>query len=185
MNSLNLSARIRLVARIVRWLALVTMALIVANMGYVLINHAFGLVWAAETKTMSISATIAPPMRALAIDSGLAAWLEIIPEGVLFWGLFRLTQMMRACEQNEFFSYSVADHLQNFSFSAFLAEVLYITVPIQTALLHSVMTHAPFKGTLVITGDQTWALFLALVFLVLSWMLREAALVSEDSQSII
>ena len=178
-KSSQLLRRIRAVARIVRWLALLIMIAIVLVAAIELLKP-----WLAGTPFAVELGLEFPGVRQG--DLRLAGWLTLLPATVLLYGLVRLMRMMRACEQAAFFTSLVPAHLQAFSASILICELLQISLPLQVALVRWAM-HQGFIahfGT-AIELDQVLSLLLAMVFLILSWILREAARLAEDNASIV
>jgi hypothetical protein len=180
-NNSLLSPRIRYLALTVRWSAIAAMATILILGTYSLVHQSFS--WTARP-LLGVVATVRPS-PASTIDPQLALWLELLPAAVLFYGLLRLVQMMRACERGEIFSLRVATHLQAFSAAIVVAELLSITLPLQVAALRSVLGRMNAAVDLTISGDQLWSLLLAALFLVLAQILKEAVRVAEDNASIV
>ena len=175
-------ARIRRIAITVKWAAIAAMAGIVLVAAYSLVNRTN--TW--KTTTAMSSVTVhASASQGAADDPQLALWLELLPEAALFYGLFRLVKMMRACERGEIFSSPVSTHLQAFSLSIVIVELLNITQPLQIAALHALLGRANSEFELSATGEQLWSLLLAALFLVLAQILKESARLAEDNASIV
>ncbi len=181
MNRAVLQDRIRRIAMAVRWAAIAVMAGIVAVAAYSL-THQSDTWTTTLTPTVTAHSSASP---AATVDPQLALWLELLPEAALFYGLIRLVQMMRACERGEIFSSRVSTHLQVFSLTIIVVELLSITQPLQIAALRALVgrTNSPFA--LTATGEQLWSLLLAALFLVLAQILKESARLAEDNASII
>ena len=109
-NNSLLSPRIRYLALTVRWSAIAAMATILILGTYSLVHQSFS--WTARP-LLGVVATVRPS-PASTIDPQLALWLELLPAAVLFYGLLRLVQMMRACERGEIFFPSCRDPLAGF-----------------------------------------------------------------------
>jgi DUF2975 family protein len=176
-----LQARIRRIAVGVRWAAIVGMAGIVSVAAYSLANR---------SNTWKATAMSAVTVHACASPGAtgypqLALWLELLPEAALFYGLIRLVQMMRACERGEIFSTRVSTHLQIFSLTIIVVELLNITLPLQIAALSALLGRASSEFALTATGEQMWSILLAAVFLVLAQILKESARLAEDNASIV
>ena len=133
---------------------------------------------------LSVAAHVHPSPHS-AVDPQLALWLELLPGAVLFYGLIRLAQMMRACERGEIFSMRVSTHLQVFSLAIVIVQLLNITLPLQIVALRALLGRASTEMDLEATGEQMWSLLLAALFLVLAQILKEAARVAEDNASIV
>jgi hypothetical protein len=180
-NRAALQTRIRRIAATVRWAAIIAMGGIVAVAAYSL---------ATQTNTWKATAISAVTVHASASLAAtdypqLALWLELLPEAALFYGLFRLVQMMRACERGEIFSSRVSTHLQVFSLTIIIVELLSITLPLQIAALCALLGRATSAFALTATGEQLWSLLLAAVFLVLAQILKESGRLAEDNASIV
>jgi len=167
----DIHRRLTLVARIVRWLAVLAMIAIVALVATVFLPP-------------SIERALLPDVADQ--DLQLATRLSLLPAAVLFYGLARLAQMMSAFEQAAFFSSQVPAHLQGFSASVLICELLQMTLPLQIAAIHLVRDRN-FSGevSMEFKAEQLLSVLLALLFLILSWVLREATRVAEDSASIV
>ena len=94
--------------------------------------------------------------------------------------------MMRIFEQGAFFSSRVPFHLQALSASILICELLQITLPLQITLVRMALNRG-FNGhaEVAIEAEQLLSLLLAMLFLILSWILREAAHIAEDNASIV
>jgi hypothetical protein len=125
------------------------------------------------------------PAAASIADPRLAAWLGVLPKLVLLYGFYRLARMMRACERGELFSSQVPAHLQVFSLAIVVFELLHISLPAQIALAQAATGQAHGDIRLVITSEQMWLLQLALLFMFLASVIREAATIAEDNAKII
>ncbi len=125
------------------------------------------------------------PMAGFSADPAIAKWLCVLPHAVLLYGLYRLLKMMRAYERGELFSPQVPAHLLYFSGAIGLVEALQITLPMQIAVAHRVVSGSHETVKLVITSEQLWLFLLAALFMVLAAVMREAATVAEDSASIV
>jgi hypothetical protein len=174
-------ARIRLIAITVKWAAITAMAAIILVAVYSLVNRTN--TW--KTTAISVVTVHASASHGASDDPQLALWLELLPEAALFYGLFRLVQMMRACERGEIFSSPVSTHLQAFSLTIVIVELLNITQPLQIAALRALLGRANSEFTLSATGEQLWSLLLAALFLVLAQILKESARLAEDNASIV
>src|SRR5262249_10769967 len=106
-------------------------------------------------------------------------------KAALLYGFYRLIEMMRACERGELFSPQVPAHLQWFSVAVVVVELLHISLPLQVACVHLLTGHAHGPITLIVRSEQLFLLQLALVFMILASMLREAARIAEDNAAII
>jgi hypothetical protein len=180
-NFATSQVRIRRIALAVEWTAIAVMAGIVAV-------AAFSLAHQSNTWKTSWMSTVTAHSYAspdTIVDPQLALWLELLPQAVLFYGLIRLVQMMRACERGELFSSRVSTHLQVFSLCIIIVELLSITMTLQIAALRALLGRANFSFALTATGEQLWSLLLAALFLVLAQILKESARLAEDNASII
>ena len=180
-NRAALQGRIRGIAAAVKWAAIAVMAGIVAVAVYSLAHHSN--TWQATWMSTVTAHSGASPDAA--VDPQLALWLELLPEAALFYGLIRLVQMMRACERGEIFSSRVSTHLQVFSLTIIIVELLGITLPLQIAALHALVGRPNPPLALTATGEQLWSLLLAALFLVLAQILKESARLAEDNASIV
>jgi hypothetical protein len=180
-NHATVQIRIRRIAATVRWAAIAAMLGIIAVAAYSLAHQSN--TW--KTTWMSGVTVHAAASPDSAGDPQLALWLELLPAAALFYGLIRLAQMMRACERGEIFSSRVPRHLQAFSLSIIVVELLNITLPLQIAELRSLLGRQVAVVVLAATGEQLWSLLLATLFLVLALILKEAARLAEDSASIV
>jgi hypothetical protein len=176
-----LQGRIRRIAAVVKWAAIAVMGGIVAVVAYSL-AHQTNTWQATWMSTVTAHSGASPDAT---VDPQLALWLELLPEAALFYGLIRLVQMMRACERGEIFSSRVSTHLQVFSLSIIIVELLGITLPLQIAALHALFGRPNSSLALTATGEQLWSLLLAAVFLVLAQILKESARLAEDNASIV
>ena len=176
-----LQGRIHRIAVAVRWATIVAMAGIVAVAAYSLAHQSN--TWKSTWMSTVTAHSCASPDAT--VDPQLALWLELLPEAALLYGLIRLVQMMRACERGEIFSSRVSTHLQVFSLSIIVVELLSITLPLQIAVLRALAGRANFSFGLTATGEQLWSLLLAALFLVLAQILKESARLAEDSASIV
>jgi Protein of unknown function (DUF2975) len=179
-NSAAIQGRIRRIASAVRWAAIAGMASIVAVAAYSLAHQSN--TWKTGMSAVTAHSCASPDATA---DPQLALWLELLPEAALFYGLIRLVQMMRACERGEIFSSRVSRHLQVFSLSIIIVELLSITLPLQIAAIHAVIGRTSSSVALTATGEQLWSLLLAALFLVLAQILKESARLAEDNASIV
>ena len=180
-NKVTVQTRIRRIAATVKWAAIAAMAGIVATAAYSLAHQSN--TW--KTTWMSGVTAQAAASPDSAGDPQLALWLELLPEAALFYGLIRLAQMMRACERGEIFSAPVPRHLQAFSVSIIVVELLNITLPFQIAALRALLGREVSVIVLAATGEQLWSLLLAILFLVLALILKESARLAEDNASIV
>jgi hypothetical protein len=181
MNKVAVLTRIRRIAATVKWAAIAGMAGIVAVAAYSLAHQSN--TW--KTTWMSGVTAHAAASPDSAADPRLSLWLELLPEAALFYGLIRLTQMMRACERGEIFSAGVSRHLQAFSLSIIVVELLNITLPLQIAALRAWLEKQDSVVVLAATGEQLWSLLLAILFLMLALILKESARLAEDNASIV
>jgi hypothetical protein len=183
MSKAALPPGIRRIAVAVKWAAIAGMIGIVAAAIYSLAHQTN--TW--EIGSMSVVGAHSHASPGAIADPGLSLWLELLPAATLFYGLFRLVQMMGACEHGEIFSYRVAQHLQAFSMTIFLVELLSITLPLQIAALTTLLGRGNSLTTLTATatGSELWSLLLAALFLMLAQILKEAARVAEDNASIV
>ena len=175
-----LEGRIRRTAAIVKWAAIAAMVGIVAVAAYSLTHQS--TTWKTSLSGITAHAHGSPNAAA---DPHLGMWLELLPEAVLLYGFFRLVQMMRACERGEIFSSRAPAHLQAFSLTIIIVELLGITLPLQIAGLHALRGPVNFTFELTATGEQLWSLLLAVLFLVLAQILKESARLAEDNASIV
>ena len=180
-NKAVVLTRIRRIAATVKWAAIAAMAGIAAVAAYSLAHQSN--TW--KTTWMSGVTAHAAASPDSAADPQLSLWLELLPEAALFYGLFRLAQMMRACERGEIFSAGVSRHLQAFSLSIIVVQLLNITLPLQIAALRAWLGGQNSVVVLAATGEQLWSLLLAILFLVLALILREAARLAEDNAGIV
>jgi hypothetical protein len=180
-NRTTLQSRIRRIAVAVKWAAIAVMAGIVVEAAYSLAQQSY--TW--KTTWMSTVTAHSSASPDAAVDPQLALWLELLPEAALFYGLIRLVQMMRACERGEIFSSRVSTHLQVFSLTIIIVELLSITLPLQIAALHALVGRTNSSFALTATGEQLWSLLLAALFLVLAQILKESARLAEDNASIV
>ena len=118
-------------------------------------------------------------------DPRLAAWLSVLPKLVLLYGYYRLVRMMRACERGEYFSAQVPAHLQTFSLAIVVFELLRITMPAQIAIAHALAGRTDGEIRLIISSEQLWTLQLAILFMILAAVIREASTIAEDNAKII
>ena len=171
--------RIRWVAQILRWIAIATMCVVAVTAAYPFVSHV--RVW-----------TVLPWLIAdlqhvvdLNADALLTQWLHLVPSAVLLYGFYRLVKMMQEWERGAPFSPQVPAHLQSFSLAIVVAKLLYISVPLQVAALHlmSGRRHPPIR--LIVTSEQLSSLLLAVLFLIVASVLREAAIIAEDNASIV
>jgi Protein of unknown function (DUF2975) len=176
-----LQGRIRRIAVAVRWAALAVMAGIIVVAAYSLTQQSdtWESTW---MSTVTAHSFASPDAR---VDPQLALWLELLPQAALFYGLIRLVQMMRACERGEIFSARVSTHLQVFSLTIIVVELLSITLPLQIAALRALVGRPHSSFALTATGEQLWSLLLAALFLVLAQILKESARLAEDNASIV
>ena len=177
----TLQGRIRRIAVAVKWAAIAVMAGIVAVAAYSLAHQSN--TW--KTTWMSTVTAHSCASPDATVDPQLALWLELLPEAALFYGLIRLVQMMRACERGEIFSSRVSTHLQVFSLTIIIVELLSITLPLQIAALRALVGRTNSSFALTATGEQLWSLLLAALFLVLAQILKESARLAEDNASIV
>jgi len=179
---INLVSRYRRIvwtSRLLSWLVVGSMLAIAAAALYPLLSHPAAWTGGPHLITrMESSAELAAYPR-------LAAWLGILPKLVLLYGFFRLVQMMRACERGELFSSQVPAHLQVFSASIIVVELLNISLPAQIALAHALSGRAHGVIRLVITSEQLWLLQLAVLFMLLASVIREGAVIAEDNATIV
>jgi hypothetical protein len=180
-NMATVQTRIRRIAATVKWAAMAAMAGILAVAAYSLTHQSS--TW--KTTWMSGVTVHADASSDGAGDPQLALWLELLPEVALFYGLIRLVQMMRACERGEIFSSRVSTHLQAFSVSIIVVELLNITLPFQIAALRALLGRNVAVLVLAATGEQLWSLLLAILFLMLALILKESARLAEDNASIV
>jgi DUF2975 family protein len=179
-NRATVQIRIRRIAATVRWAAIAAMVGIIAVAAYSLAHQSN--TWKTTWSGVTAHADASPDSAG---DPQLALWLELLPAAALFYGLIRLAQMMRACERGEIFSSCVPRHLQAFSLSIIVVELLNITLPLQIAALRSLLGRQVSVVVLAATGEQLWSLLLATLFLVLALILKEAARLAEDNASIV
>jgi hypothetical protein len=118
-------------------------------------------------------------------DSPWTPWLGLLPKAVLLYGLYVLVRMLRSCERGDLFSPRLATDLQHFSIAIVIAELLYIAIPLQIALIRMAAGQMHGRIVLVVTSEQMWSLLLAALFMVLASLLREAALIAQENASII
>jgi hypothetical protein len=176
-NHSNAAVRIRRWAIAVRWAAWVTMGAIVATSVYSVLQRTFAWTVGSSSGFM-INSHPSPDSVAVPL------WLGLAPRAVALYGLVRLAQMMRVCERGEIFSPRVSTHLRAFSASIVIAELLDITQPLQVAAIQGAgQAHAVLS--LTVSGEQSWALLVATIFLVLAQILQESARLSEDNASIV
>jgi len=180
-NRAALQGRVRRIAVAVKWAAIAAMAGIVAVAAYSLAHQSN--TWKATWMSTVTAHSSASPDAT--VDPQLALWLELLPEAALFYGLIRLVQMMRACERGEIFSSRVSTHLQVFSLTIIMVEMLNITLPLQIAGLRALVGRTSSSLALTATGEQLWSLLLAALFLVLAQILKESARLAEDNASIV
>ena len=180
-NYATVKTRIRRIAATVRWAAIAAMAGIIVVSAYSLAHQSN--TW--KKTWMSGVTAHADASPDSAGDPQLAVWLELLPAAALFYGLIRLAQMMRACERGEIFSSRVPRHLQAFSLSIIVVQLLNITLPLQIAALRAWLGRQNSVVVLAATGEQLWSLLLAILFLVLALILKEAARLAEDNASIV
>lgn len=180
-NHAIVQTRIRRIAATVRWAAIAGMVGIIAVSSYSLAHQSS--TWKATWMSAITAHADASPDSAG--DPQLAVWLELLPAAALFYGLIRLAQMMRACERGQIFSSQVPRHLQAFSVSIIVVQVLNVTLPLQIATLRAWLGRQVSVVVLAATGEQLWSLLLAILFLVLALILKEAARLAEDNASIV
>jgi predicted tellurium resistance membrane protein TerC len=178
MNRSSSLAKIRWVARLLRWIALAGMGLLAVIVLHTLANGASEH-WFGGSVLVRLEYS-----GAAAADPALARWLDLLQDAALFYALYRLAQMMRLCERGEFLAPRIAGHLQGFSAAIVAYELLDLTLPLQIAAVHA-LSGRQGKIDLMITGGQIGLLVLALLFLALAWVLQEAARVAEDNASIV
>lgn len=171
--------RIRRIAGILRRIALLSMAAVAAVGAYPFLSE--------RTEWMAFRHVITriEPSPAFSADPGLALWLQLLPKAALIYGLLRLARMMAACERGEIFSPQVPVHLQAFAGAIVVEKLLEISLPLQIGALHWLAGREHPVLMFIVRADQLWLLVLALLFLVLAFIAREAVRVAEDSESII
>ena len=174
-------SRIRRIALAVRCAAIAGIACLIGLTGYSLMRGTFS--WTIENSSEVIIR--AAPSAQSVTDPQLALWLEAVQLVVLIYGLVRLAQMMRACEMGKMFSLPVASHLQAFSASILIVQVLDITLALQIAALRAILGRGPSPIDLTVSSSQLSLLMLATLFIVLAQILKEAARLAEDNASIV
>jgi Protein of unknown function (DUF2975) len=180
-SRVSIKSRIRRIAVGVKWAAFAGMAGIVGAAAYSFVQHSN--TWKATVMSTVTAHSCASPDSP--VDPQLSLWLELVPEIVLFYGFIRLVQMMRACERGEIFSSRVSTHLQVFSLTIIIVELLGITLPLQIAALRALLGRPDSALALTATGEQLWSLLLGALFLVLAQILKESARLAEDNASIV
>jgi hypothetical protein len=175
------AARIRRIATVTRYAAMAAMVGIVLVAGSSLGHQAEN--WK-MTPAPGVTAHACASPDSVS-DPRLALWLDLLPQAALFYGLIRLVRMMRACERGEIFSTRVSTHLQVFSWAIVVVQLLNIALPLQIIALHAVLGQPGPGFGLMATGEQLWSLLLATLFLVLAYILKEAARMAEDNASIV
>ena len=177
MNKLRRTARIRNFARLIRWLTLVAMCAVV-------VVTAYAIAGGGSTSVGSAVFVQVDPSGGINAHRMWYPWLEILPSSVLLYGLYRLTQLLRGWERGDLLSKEVGHHLQAFAAAVAVFVLLTITAPLQVALAMALAGH---HGTTALTFSAAQvALFgLALLFLVVAWILSEAADLAEDHAKIV
>ncbi len=178
-NSSPRYRRIYWTSRALQWLIVLSMLAIAVALLHPFVSNARDYAVSPHVITR------AEPAAAAIADPRLAAWLSVLPKLVLLYGFYRLARMMRACERGEFFSSQVPAHLQVFSLAIVVFELLHISLPAQIALAHAATGQAHGDIRLVITSEQMWLLQLALLFMFLASVIREAATIAEDNAKIV
>ena len=176
---MNRLQRIRRIAGMLRWIAFMSMAAVAAVGAYPFVRQR------ADWTPFKHLITRIEPSAEFAADPGLVLWLQLLPKAALIYGLFRLARMMAACERGEIFSPQVPVHLQAFAGAIVAEKLLEISLPLQIAALHWFAGGEHHDLTFIVRADQLWLLVLALLFMVLAFIAREAVRVAEDSESII
>jgi hypothetical protein len=179
-NSTARSRRIYWISRILRWVIVGTMGAIAATAIYPLLGGQ-----ATEWAVLGHLITHKVPAADPSTDPPLALWLGVLPKVVLLYGYYRLVKMMRACERGEFFSAQVPAHLQTFSLAIVVFELLRITLPAQIAIAHAMAGRTDGEIRLIISSEQLWTLQLAVLFMILAAVMREATTIAEDNAKII
>jgi len=171
--------RIYWVARVLRWLIVGSMLAIIVLAVFPLISPRAEWLVLPHVIAKIDQSTISTA------DFRLAVWLSLLSKGVLFYGFYRLAAMMRACERGDLFSPQVPTHLLWFSTTIVVVELLHISLPLQIAAAHLMSGQAQGQIDLVIRSEQLFLLQLAVLFMILAAMLREAASIAEDNARII
>jgi hypothetical protein len=171
--------RIRRAALSLRWVVVVAMVAIAA----LAVVPLFAPI--AEWAGMHGAVTHVDPLTGVSTDPRLTARLSVLPKAVLLYGLYVLVKMLRSCERGDLFSPRQAGYLQQFSVAIVAAQLLYISVPLQIALIHMALGQAHGKIVLIVSSEQLWSLLLAALFMILSSLMREAAAIAQENASII
>lgn len=171
--------RIRWAACALRWVVVVSMVAITGHAIFPLLGHVAG--WTGSHGAISH----VNPLTEVGADSQWAPWLSLLPKAALLYGLFVLARMLRAFEQGELFSPRLATYLQHFSIAIVAAQLLYISIPLQIALIHRAAGPLHGKIVLVVSSEQLWSLLLAALFMILASLMREAATIAQENASII
>lgn len=171
--------RIRWAARALRWVVAVSMIAITVLAISPLLGHI--AVWTGGHGAI----THVNPLTETGADPQWAPWLSLLPKAVLLYGLFVVAKMLRAFERGELFSPRLATYLQHFSMAIVAAQLLYISIPLQIALIHRATGQLHGRIVLVVTSEQMWSLLLAALFMILASLMREAATIAQENASII
>lgn len=177
MSNLRRIARIRRAAGVIRWLSFAAMAGVVVLSAYALLGGSSGSIGSAVRVELDLGSAAGTGTR-------WGAWLDLMPALALTYGLYRLTRLLRSWERGDLLSAAVARDLQAFAAAIVIYQMLDITAPVQVAVVHALAGQHGAVALSVSTG-QLALTGLALLFLMLAWVLSEAASLADDHARII
>ena len=104
----------------------------------------------------------------------------------LFWGILQLRRLFICYAEEQIFSRAAARYLSRFALAWFLSVFASILGRIArfVAIDMQGMTGIP-KGMLTIDGGDFGALFSSIIFMIVAWVLAEAAVVAEDHREFV
>jgi hypothetical protein len=175
-------ATVRAAARALRWMALATMAGLLAYLAWVCLAAGRVLVtnsWGAIGR----------------LDPGLDSfdyahpWTMPLVEGpsvgLLFYGLWRLVRLTRLYEHGRLFDAAAARHLRVFSWCLFLSQLAEFGA--EALLRLGMWLTIPHIGPVPLRFSTValWAMLLSFLVLLLSRILSEAQLIAADNEQIV
>tara|TARA_B100001996_G_scaffold127872_1_gene97033 strand:- start:170 stop:703 length:534 start_codon:yes stop_codon:yes gene_type:complete len=110
---------------------------------------------------------------------------SMIPVALMIWGLSYLKALLKLFQRGIFFSKRNAQLLKNFAKMLFLST---LAIPISGALVSVAVTinNPPGQRSVIFNlgTDELGSFFAAAIFLVLAWVIREASVMSKDSDQL-
>jgi hypothetical protein len=174
--------KIRGPARAMRFMAIITMAGLVAYFAWV--SFAAGKVWV--THPLGATGLLDPDMDSFDYAH---PWTMPVVEGpsvlLLFYGLLRLVRLMRLYEAGLVFDPQAASHLRVFAWCLFGSQVAEFGSETVLRLTMYILMPQIRPVPLRINTQELWSVFMSVLVLLLARVLSQAYLIAEENKQII